>query len=78
MVFECSYIHKIEKINNLSLNVFELNFYQVGNEWKPNLIPTEISKNGSDNVIDLLKCKNLNALIKNLGNYYEFSNVDDV
>ena len=31
-------------MNNLSVNIFELNFYQDQNERKHKLIPTEVSK----------------------------------
>ena len=43
--FKCSDIHKFEKLNNLSLNKFELYFYQDRNKWKHNFFPIEISKN---------------------------------
>ena len=57
--FKCSDVHKLEKLKNLSINIFELNFYQDGNNWKHNLIPIEISKNDeSDRVVDLLIYKN--------------------
>ena len=52
--FKCSDVHKFNELNNLSVNIYELNFYQDGDKWKHNLIPVEISKNESDNVIDLL------------------------
>ena len=64
--FKCSDVHKFNQLNNLSVNIYELNFYQDGDKWKHNLIPTEISKNESDNVIDLLIYKNHYALIKKL------------
>ena len=64
--FKCSDIHKFNEINNLSVNKNEINFYQDGDKWKHNLIPIEISKNESDNVIDLLIYKNHYALIKKL------------
>ena len=50
----------------MSVNIYELNFYQDGDKWKHNLIPIEISKNESDKVIDLLIYKNHYALIKKL------------
>ena len=53
-------------MNNLSINLFELNFYQDKNKWKHNLIPIEISKNKSDRVVDLSIYKNHYALIKKL------------
>ena len=56
--FKCSDVHKFEKLNNLSINIFELNFYRDQKKWKHKLIPIEISKNESDKVIDLLIYKN--------------------
>ena len=50
--FKCSDLHRLEKLNNLSVNIYELNFYQDGDKWKHNLIPIETSKNQSDKVID--------------------------
>ena len=52
--FKCSDVHKFNETNNLSINIFELYFYQDQNQWKPKLIPIEVSKNDSDRVIDLL------------------------
>ena len=52
--FRCSDVHNFEKLNSLSINIFELNFYQDRNKWKHKLIPIEISKNESDKNIDLL------------------------
>ena len=64
--FRCSDVHKFNELNNLSVNIYELNFYQDGDQWKHNLIPVEISKNESDTIIDLLIYKNHYALIKKL------------
>ena len=64
--FKCSDVHKFNELNNLSINIFELNFYQDQNQWKHIVIPIEISKNDSDRVIDLLICKNHYGLIKKL------------
>ena len=64
--FKCSNVHKFNELNNLSVNIFELNFYQDQNQWKHKLMPTEVSKNDSDRVIDLLIYKNHYALIKKL------------
>ena len=73
--FKCSDVHNFEKLNNLSINVFKLNFYQDGDKWKHKLIPIEISKNESDSVVDLLLYKNHYALNKKLnvflGNYHK-------
>ena len=49
--FKCSDVHKFEKLKKLSINIFELNFYQDKDKWKHNLIPIEISKNDSNRVI---------------------------
>ena len=64
--FICSDVHKFNEINNLSVSIYESNFYQDETNWKHKLIPIENSKNESDNVIDLLICKNHYALIKKI------------
>ena len=75
-------MHKFEKLNNLSINILELNFYQDKHKWKHNLIPIEISKNDeSDRVVGLLIFENLYALIKKvnvyLGDHNKILSVDD-
>ena len=50
--FRCSDVHRFNELNNLSVTIYELNFYQDGDKWKHNLVPIEISKNESDNIID--------------------------
>ena len=67
--FKCSDVHKFEKLNNLSINIFEINFYQDKNKWKHNLIPIEISEIESDKVINLSIYKNHYAGIKKLNVY---------
>ena len=64
--FKCSEVHQFNEFNNLSVNSFELNFYQDHNKWRQKLIPIEISKNNSDGIIDLAIYKNLYILIKKL------------
>ena len=64
--FRCSDVHKFNELNNLSVNIFELNYYQDQNQWKHKLIPIEISKNNSARVIDLAIYKNHYVLIKKL------------
>ena len=64
--FRCSDVHKFNELNNLSVNIFELNFYQDQNQRKHKLIPIEISKNNTDRVIDLAIYKNHYVLIKKL------------
>ena len=64
--FKCSDVHKFNELNNLSINIFELNFYQDQNKWKHKLILIEISKNISDRVIDLAIYKNHYILIKKI------------
>ena len=63
---KCSDVHRFNELNNLSVNIFELNFYQDQNQCKHILIPIEISKNDSDRVIDLAIYKNHYVLIKKL------------
>ena len=71
--FKCSDVHRFNELNNLSVNIYESNFYQDGDNWQHILIPIEISKNESGNVIGLLIYKNHYALIKKshvfLGNH---------
>ena len=62
--FKCSDVHIFGKLNNLSINLFDLNFHQEQNKRKHNLIPVETSKYESDEVIALLIYKNLYALIE--------------
>ena len=64
--FKCRDVHKFNELNNLSVNIFELNFYQDQNQRKYKLIPIEISKNNSDRIIDLAIYKNHYVLIKKL------------
>ena len=56
--FRCSDINKFNELNKLSVNIFELSFYQDQNQWKHKLIPIEVSKNYLDRVIDLAIYKN--------------------
>ena len=52
--FKCSDVHKFEKLNILSINIFELSFYQDLKKWNFSLIPIEISKiDESDRVVHL-------------------------
>ena len=62
--FKCSDVHRFNEINNLSINIFELIFYQDQNKWRHKLIPIEISKNESHRDIDLLIYENHYALKK--------------
>ena len=64
--FKCSDVHKFNELNNLSVNIFELTFCQDQNQWRHKLIPTEVSKNISDRIIDLAIYKNHYVLIKKL------------
>ena len=68
-VFRCSDIHRFEKLNNLSINIFEINFFQDQNKWNYNLLPFEISRNESDKIFDLRICKNHCALIKKINRF---------
>ena len=60
--FKCSDMYRLEKLNYLSINIYESNFYHD----KHKLIPIEKSKNESDKFIDLLLNKNHYVLIKKL------------
>ena len=64
--FKCNDVQKFNELNNLSVNIIELNFYQDQNQWKHKIIPIEISKNNLDRVIDLAIYKNHYVLIKKL------------
>ena len=64
--FKCSDVHRFNEVINLSVNIFELIFYQDQNKWRHKIIPIEVSKNISDRVIDLAIYKNHYVLIKNL------------
>ena len=63
---KCSHFHRFNELNNLSVNIFEVNFYQDQNQWKHKLLPIEVSENDSDRVIDLGIYKNHYILIKKL------------
>ena len=71
--FKCIDVHKFNEINNLSVNIFELVFYQDQNQWKHKLIPIEISKNDSDRVIYLAIYKNHYILIKKLNTFLDLN-----
>ena len=63
--FIVSDVKKFEKLNNLSINIFELKFYEEDKIWKHKLVPLEISENrNGDYEIDLLIYKNHYVLIK--------------
>ena len=62
--YNCSDFHKIEKLNILSIAIFELSFYQDQKKWKYKLKPVEISKTTSVRVFDLLIYNNPNVFFK--------------
>ena len=64
--FKCSDLNNFEKVYNLPINIFELNFYQEQNKWKHKLIPIEISKKESDRFVDFLIYKTHYVLFKKL------------
>ena len=59
-------MNRFEKLNSLSINLFEKNFHQDKNKWKHISIPTKISTSDSNRVVDLLIYENLYALITKL------------
>ena len=63
--FRCSDVYKFEKLNNLSINIFELSFHSDQKTWKQKLTPIEISKYISDRVVDLLIKKIIILSLKN-------------
>ena len=67
--FRCNDVHRFNELNNISVNLYELNFYQDGSNWKHNLLPIDFSKNESDKVIDLLIDKVHYALIRKIHVY---------
>ena len=80
--FKCSDVHNFNEINNLSINIFEFNFYQDQNKWKHKIILIEVSKNDSNRVIDLAVYGNHYVLIKKLNVFSDDHNknlyVEDV
>ena len=72
--FKCSDVHEFNELNNLSVNIFELNFYLDQSQWKHKLIPIEVIRNDSDKVIDLAIYKNHYVLIKKLDVFLEDHN----
>ena len=42
--FRCCDVDKFNEINKLSVNIFEINFYQDQNQWKHKITPIEINK----------------------------------
>ena len=64
--FKCSDVHKFNEINNLSVNIFEINFHQDQSKWRHKLLPIEVSETNSDRIIDLAIYKNHYVLIKKL------------
>ena len=64
--FQCSDVQRFEKLNNLSIIKFELNFYQAQNKWKHILIPIEMNKDDSNRNVDLIIYKNKYVLVKKL------------
>ena len=63
--FRCSDVYIFERLNNLTLNIFELGFYQDDNKWRHNLIPIGISENKSGRVIDVSFIKIIMLSLKN-------------
>ena len=64
--FKCSDVHRFNELNNLSINIFELNFNHDQNKRRYELIPIEIRKTISDRVTDLAIYKNQYILIEKI------------
>ena len=52
--FKCSDVHRFNELYNLSIDIFELNFFQDQIKWRHKLTPIEVSKIKSDGAFDLL------------------------
>ena len=63
-VFNCNGVQKSEKLKNLFINLFELQIFQEQNKWNHKLLPIEISKSKSDNIVDLIIYKTQYVLVK--------------
>ena len=61
--FKCSNVQNFNELNNLSVNIFELFFYQDQKKLRQKLLPIEVSKNISDKVVDLGIFRNHYVLI---------------
>ena len=57
-------LDRCNEIYNLSITIFELNFYQDQSIWKHELIPIESNTHESDRIFDLLIYKNHLVFIK--------------
>ena len=64
--FTCSDAHIFNELNKLSINMFELNFYQDQNKCRHKPVPIEVSIIKLDRVIDLIIYKSHHALIEKL------------
>ena len=64
--FKYSDVHRSNDLKNLSIEIFDLNFYQDQNKCRHKLIPSEISKDNSDRVFDLAIYEKRYILIKQL------------
>ena len=42
--FKCSNVHKLNELNRLSVNFFELILYEDQNKWRHKLLPIEVGK----------------------------------
>ena len=51
--FKCSDLHRFETIYNLSINIFETNFYQDQYNWKHQIVTSDISEKASRSDITL-------------------------
>ena len=56
--FKCNDVHKVEKLSNLYINIFQSSFYPDHNRKRHNFLSMENRKNDSDGIVDLLIYKN--------------------
>ena len=58
-------MHRCQKLNNLSINIFELNFHQDENKWKHNLIPLRLVKMNQIELLTYFYIKTIMHSLKN-------------
>ena len=64
---KCNDVHNCEKLNNFSIQIFQLKYYKESyGVYRNRIVPVKISKNNSDRVVDLLLYRNQYILIKTL------------
>ena len=63
---KCSSVDNFGRLNNLSVNIFNMNFYQNENFRKQKIVPIEVGEKNSDRIVDLLIYRNHHVVVKKL------------